>query len=168
MTAGQPYHGNIPFKCFVAVSKICSLTVRAIVDYYLRPKLAYYAIKQCLAPITVAAKCIVHESPRNPYTRVDIDKESRVYVWASNLLLTPLHSKLQIKAFDVITGEQIYQRTGDTVVLQENRSTELTDFRLPTTAKIGQDTNRVAVAVYLLDVTGKQIARFILWPEVLK
>jgi beta-mannosidase len=138
------------------------------VDYYLRPKLAYYAIKQCLAPVTVAAKCVVHENPRDPYTRVGIDRESRVYVWASNLRLTPLHSKLQIKAFDVTNGEQIYQRTEDAVVLQENRSTELTDFLLPTTTKIGEDTNRVVVAVYMLDLTGTQIARFVLWPEILK
>ena len=158
------FHSNTSWRQV----KIYSLTARAIVDYYLRPKLAYYAIKQCLAPVTVAAKCVVHENPRDPYTRVGIDRESRVYVWASNLRLTPLHSKLQIKAFDVTNGEQIYQRTEDAVVLQENRSTELTDFLLPTTTKIGEDTNRVVVAVYLLDLAGTRIARFVLWPEILK
>ncbi|KAL1968698.1 hypothetical protein VTN77DRAFT_1524 [Rasamsonia byssochlamydoides] len=143
----------------------------SIIDHTLRPKLAYHAVKQSLAPLTIGIKREVHYShPKDKYTRVYISREHRVYVWGSNFLLHKVDATLHVKAFDVVDGKKIYDRDHGRVTLEANRSTELGHFQLPMgeNNKVDDDPNRVVVAVYLLDSDGKRLARFISWPDVLK
>lgn len=140
---------------------------RAIADYYLRPKLAYYAIKQDLAPITLGMKREIHEYPRDKYTRVYVDRETRVYLWASNFTLNTVEATLRIKAYDIASGEKIEQQDHGPVSLKPNQSSELVDFKLPA-LKNQDDPNRVVVAAYLTDHAGQEIARCLSWPDVLK
>lgn len=141
---------------------------RAIADYYLRPKLAYHAIKQSLAPLVLGIKREIHKHPRDEYTQAYIDQETRVYVWASSFLLHSTNGALVIKAFDVITGEEIYRKDHGIFEMEKNCTTELVDFKLPTTEKIGDDTDRVVLAAYLMGTESELLARYISWPDVLK
>jgi beta-mannosidase len=109
----------------------------------------------------------VHEYPKDKYTRVYIDRETRVYLWASNFTLDTVDATLQTKAFDIVSGEKIDERNLGSVTLSPNQSSELVNFKLPA-GKNKDDPNRVVVAAYLVDKSGKEIARFISWPDVLK
>lgn len=139
---------------------------RAIADYYLRPKLSYYAIKQHLAPVVLGMKREVRETRGNKYTSL-VDRATTVELWVSSFLLDDIKGKLHVKAFDVITGNKIHDKDHGLVQVTANQSTEVTEFDLPKVDDV-DDPNRVVVAAYLLDSEGEQIARYINWPEPLK
>lgn len=52
--------------------------------------------------------------------------------------------------------------------LLPNRSTELTIFEIPTSAVDSDEANQVVIAAYLHDISGKQLARAVNWPEPLE
>ncbi|KAK2018512.1 family 2 glycosyl hydrolase [Colletotrichum eremochloae] len=142
------------------------VTSWAICDYYLRPKHAYYTVKREMAPISIGITRTEHKHPRDKYTRVDIDTKTRVEIWGSNLQLKALTVDLVVKAWDVETGEETYSETVDKdFVLPENRSTEMAAFEVP--VRRAGDEGRTVVAAYLVQ-DGKQIARYVNWPEPLK
>ncbi|OLN85397.1 Beta-mannosidase B 2 [Colletotrichum chlorophyti] len=142
------------------------VTSWAICDYYLRPKHAYYTVKREMAPISVGITRKEHKHPRDKYTRVNIDTKTQIEIWGSNLQLEDLTVDLVVKAWDVETGDETYSETvASGVVLPENRSTEMAAFEVP--AKNKGDEGRTVVAAYLVQ-DGKQIARYVNWPEPLK
>ena len=147
------------------------VTSWAIVDYYLRPKFAYYTVKRELQPLTIGLKRTVSESHKEGahlHSRVDMQTTHRIEMWASNLTVEPHVVTVVLKSFDLVTGAVL---SSEYVVidytLQPNCSTEITAFALPT-ASSDQDAHlRTVVAAYLID-DGKQVARYVNWPEPLK
>lgn len=144
------------------------VTSWAIVDYYLRPKLAYYMVKQELAPITIGLKRTVHQEFADKYTRAYYKTIYKVEMWASNLSLEKKTVEVRLKAWDLVTGRETYSKTlhGD-FVLEANRSVEITEFEVPVENKDNDEELRVVVAAYLFE-SGKQVARYVNWPEPLK
>lgn len=154
------------------------VTSWSIVDYYLRPKHAYYTVKREMAPLSIGMTRREHRHPRDRYTRVDVDVKSVIEVWGSNLTLDDIEVDCHLRAFDVETGAQTYSTTAQSnVLLKQNRSTEI----LATDVPIGEDSStqdqktqheqaaRTVVAAYLVSTsTGKQLARYVNWPEPLK
>jgi len=144
------------------------VTSWAIVDYYLRPKLAYYMVKQELAPITIGLKRTVHQEFADKYTRAYYKTTYKIEMWASNLSLEERKVEVRLKAWDLITGKENYSKTmHDGFVLQPNRSVEITEFEVPVEKKDSDEELRVVVAAYLYE-DSKQIARYVNWPEPLK
>ena len=140
----------------------------AIVDYYLRPKQAYYTVKRELAPITIGLKRTVITTPANKYTRVDVKTVHKIEMWASNLSLEKRTMEVQLKAWDVVTGKETYSKSlHDGFVLEPNRSVEITDFEVPVQKRDAEEELNTVVAAYLIE-DGKQIARYVNWPEPLK
>ena len=140
----------------------------AIVDYYLRPKLAYYTVKRELAPVTIGLKRTVHSTPMDKYTRVYIETVHKIEMWASNLLLEKRTVDVQLKAWDVVTGRETYsQSLHREFVLEPNRSVEIAEFEVPVEKKDADEELQTVVAAYLMD-KGKQVARYVNWPEPLK
>ncbi|TEA20666.1 Beta-mannosidase B [Colletotrichum sidae] len=142
------------------------VTSWAICDYYLRPKHAYYTVKREMAPVSIGITRTEHKHPKDKYTRVNIETEHRVEIWGSNLQLEDLTVDVLVKGWDVETGEETYSevvRKG--LVLPENRSTEITAFPVP--ARQQGDEARTVIAAYLIQ-DGKQVARYVNWPEPLK
>ncbi|TDZ47151.1 Beta-mannosidase B [Colletotrichum trifolii] len=142
------------------------VTSWAICDYYLRPKHAYYTVKREMAPVSIGITRTEHKHPKDKYTRVNIETEHRVEIWGSNLQLEDLTVDVLVKGWDVETGEETYSevvRKG--LVLPENRSTEITAFPVPARQK--GDEARTVIAAYLIQ-DGKQVARYVNWPEPLK
>lgn len=144
------------------------VTSWAIVDYYLRPKHAYYTVKRELAPITIGLKRTVHQTAADKYTRAYIKTTYKIEMWASNLSLEKKTVGVQLKAWDVVTGKETYSKTlHDGYVLEPNRSVEITEFEVPVEKKDNDEELRVVVAAYLIG-NGKQVARYVNWPEPLK
>ncbi|ORY57861.1 glycoside hydrolase family 2 protein [Pseudomassariella vexata] len=142
------------------------VTSWAIVDYYLRPKHAYFTVKREMAPLSVGMTRKEHKHPRNKYTRVDIETTIQIEAWGSNLTLEDLTVDCVVKAWDVETGKETYSKTiAEGLVLPKNQSTEIYAIDVPATHK--GDEGKTVVATYLVQ-DGKQVARYVNWPEPLK
>ena len=145
------------------------VTSWSIADYYLRPKMAYFTVKREMAPLSIGITRKEHRHPRDKYTRVHVDVETRIEVWGSNLTLEHLRADCVLRAWDVETGEQTYFETvAADVSLPENRSTEIAAMAVPVVQQGKGEEARTVVAAYLLDKDGKQLARYVNWPEPLK
>jgi beta-mannosidase len=144
------------------------VTSWAIVDYYLRPKHAYYTVKRELAPITIGLKRTVHSTPADPYTRVYIKTVHKIEMWASNLSLEKRTPDVVLKAWDVVSGKETFSKTlHNGYVLEPNRSVEITEFEVPVEKQDNGQEARIVVAAFLFE-NGTQVARYVNWPEPLK
>ncbi|KAJ0382998.1 hypothetical protein COL922a_011384 [Colletotrichum nupharicola] len=142
------------------------VTSWSICDYYLRPKHAYFTVKREMAPLSVGITRREHRHARDKYTRVDVEVTHQIEIWGSNLQLADLTVDCLVKAWDVETGEETYSEiVAGGIVLPENRSTEIAAFKVPARQK--GDEARTVVAAYLVQ-GGKQVARYVNWPEPLK
>lgn len=141
----------------------------AVADCDLRPKLAYYAVKRELQPITIGLQRIVETIPADKHTRAYIKTVSKVEVWAVNLSLKTHDVQVTIHSHNLITSK----RTAITsqpkhVQLLPNRSTEISVFEIPVLVEDGEEANHIVIAAYLHDKSGKQVAKAVNWPEPLK
>ncbi|KAG5982144.1 Beta-mannosidase B [Claviceps digitariae] len=140
----------------------------AICDYYLRPKLAYYTVKREMAPVSIGMTRREHTHAKDKYTRVHIKTEIKIEIWASNLNLDDFKADCVVKAWDLQTGKETYS---EIVSPQHhfpcNASTEIISINVPVRNKGTGEENRTVVAAYLIQ-DGKQIARYLNWPEPLK
>ncbi|KAM7198250.1 beta-mannosidase [Naviculisporaceae sp. PSN 640] len=149
------------------------VTSWSIVDYYLRPKLAYYTVKREMAPVSCGITRKEHRYPRDKHTRVFVDVETVIEIWGSNLTLEDKKVDCLVRAWDVETGEETYSEVVNKeggLELPENRSTEIIKMKVPVRKEKTGEEGRTVVAAYLLDKEsgGKQIARYVNWPEPLK
>ncbi|KAK6722074.1 Beta-mannosidase B [Fusarium graminearum] len=144
------------------------VTSWAICDYYLRPKHAYYTIKREMAPVTIGMTRREHKHPKDKYTRVDVETKTQVEIWGSNLNLKDVTVDCVVKAWNVETGEETHSQTvSSELVLQSNRSTEIKILDVPVKKPHADLEAKTVVGAYLYQ-DGKQIARYVNWPEPLK
>ncbi|KAI9842072.1 MAG: Beta-mannosidase B [Sclerophora amabilis] len=144
------------------------VTSWAIVDYYLRPKLAYFAVKREMKKISVGTKRTTHQIPADTHTRVNIKTEYKIEVWASSFWLDARTVDVQIKAWDLVSGAEIYNKTlNQGFVLEGNRSTEIAEFAIPVQQRTNDEEGQTVVAAYLFQ-DSQQVARSINWPDPLK
>ncbi|KAL8802715.1 MAG: hypothetical protein Q9182_003613 [Xanthomendoza sp. 2 TL-2023] len=140
----------------------------SIVDYYLQPKSAYYAIKRELADITISMRRFIEEILAGKYTRAHVKRVHKVRIFATNFSLKGLQYTLAFRGWDVGTGERMLNEKGQIVdVLQANRGTEICERELGDGEKAGQ----MVVAAYLVHPPshGRQLlACAVHWPEPLK
>lgn len=145
------------------------VTSWSICDYYLRPKHAYFTVKREMAPLSIGMTRREHKHPKNKFTRVDIETQTQIEVWGSNLELGEVVGDCVVKAWDVETGEETYCETVEKGMrLPGNQSTEIAAFDVPVKNKARGEEERTVVAAYLYGTDGKQLARYVNWPEPLK
>lgn len=145
------------------------VTSWSICDYYLRPKHAYFTVKREMAPLSIGMTRREHKHPKNKFTRVDIETQTQIEVWGSNLELEEVVGDCVVKAWDVETGEETYCQTIEKgVKLPGNQSTEIAAFDVPVRNKSKGEEGRTVVAAYLYGADGKMLARYVNWPEPLK
>lgn len=143
------------------------VTSWSIVDYYLRPKLAYFAIKRELKPITIGMKQTTSTSPADKIHRDSEKITHSIEIWASNLSLEERKGSLTVKSYDIITGQPKATKTWPTLTLPPNRSTELATWT--TTINDDDEHYRTVTVAYFHDSSlGHQLARSTSWPEPLK
>ena len=134
----------------------------SIIDYHLRPKLGYYAVKRELAPITLSGKRVVIN-----------DKEVSLEIWASNFSLKDWELYVTLTLWEIPTGKKIRPlRPGRSIKLLSNRSTEIGSVPLAAFNSVAINPAQVVAAIYLKDVKFERepqnIARTTNWPEPLK
>ncbi|KAI9102683.1 glycoside hydrolase family 2 protein [Phlyctochytrium arcticum] len=140
------------------------VTSWSIVDYYLRPKHAYFAIKREMAPVTVGLARREHRPQQNKANDgIVVEYE----VWGCNLTLADLKVDVVYKAWNIETGKQLFEGIERDASLPSNRSTEITVFSIPSPKTSKGEESRTVVAAYLLQ-GAKQIARYVDWPQPLK
>ena len=148
----------------------------SIVDYYLRPKLAYFAVKRELRPITIGLKRTVHTTFADKYTHAYKKTVHKIEMWACNLSLDAHEVFVHVKTCNLMTGEQEeHDNLFTRLVLLANRSTEISEFEIPVSGKttdkaseLNDEEQQTIVAVYLRNGDGDQIARAVNWPEPLR
>ncbi|KAL8945471.1 MAG: hypothetical protein Q9211_000009 [Gyalolechia sp. 1 TL-2023] len=138
----------------------------SIVDYYLRPKLAYYTIKREMADITINMKRSVEKVPADDYTRAYIKEIHKVQLFGTNLFLQDRKYFVRVQAWDLKAREAIsFESPRDPMQFKRNRSTEITEYTLGD----GKHEARTVIAAYLLNpADGSTVARSVNWPEPLK
>lgn len=144
------------------------VTSWAIVDYYLRPKLAYYVIKRELGPITIGMKRTAETTFADRYTHAYFKTAHKIEIWASNLSLDTRTVAVDLKAWDIITGKEIFfESLHSAFTLPPNRSIEIAKSNVPVSKSDADEELRTVIAAYLVE-NGQQVARCVNWPEPLK
>ncbi|MCJ1273012.1 hypothetical protein MMC21_000801 [Puttea exsequens] len=153
----------------------------SVMDYYLRPKMAYYAIKRELKPITLGLKRVSYTVPADSSVHAGAKTIHKIQMWACNLSLKTQHVQVRVRTDELDTGGFAnWDHLATTVRLQENRSTEIAEFEIPgviNKAMVGtaDDCNsleakqqQTVVTAYLYDQTDTQVSRAVNWPKPLK
>ncbi|KAJ9105971.1 hypothetical protein QFC19_003306 [Naganishia cerealis] len=103
----------------------------SIIDYFLRPKPAYYSIKRELAPVSVGIQRLVLKNRENDRPRQFYEygafqcADATMDIWAANGTMEVITCALEVSAYDVETGWTWSSGKGETVQLKPNSTTEL-------------------------------------------
>lgn len=102
------------------------VTSWAIVDYFLRPKPAYYTIARELLPYTVGMTRKDHKTYAStpPHTAAFFTIRSVLEIWATNSTLAPKQVKLEVTSFDLDETEW-RDRWEREITLEPNACTEV-------------------------------------------
>ncbi|EKD14762.1 uncharacterized protein L3040_007356 [Drepanopeziza brunnea f. sp. 'multigermtubi'] len=150
----------------------------SVADFFLRPKLAYFAVKREMAPVTLGVKRSVSHplAPRDDEKKTTTTEtrttSTQLEIWATNLTLATITADLVLKAFNVVTGVETFSRTiASALSLPANRSTEIDALDVP--VPVPGDEDRTVVAAYLFSTgpgpgAGEKLARCVNWPEPLR
>ncbi|EXJ81605.1 hypothetical protein A1O1_07670 [Capronia coronata CBS 617.96] len=137
----------------------------AYVDYFLRPKPAFYSIRRNFAPISVG----LERTPNTRWIDEDNPRDSeipRFTVFAHNTTAQEVQCALQLKAYDFYTGawtEVNLEGIASEAVLLAGQNTEL--GAVSPHPSWTEDSLIILEASLLDTTTGKVLARFVDWPE---
>lgn len=101
-------------------------------DYFLRPKPAYFAIKRELNSFTVGMTRKEIKKFSNELSAAEFIVETLLDVWGTNSTLEEKEAMLEIRVFDLELDEDCLRETWtELIVLPPNSSTELWRGKLP-------------------------------------
>lgn len=101
-------------------------------DYFLRPKPAYFAIKRELNSFTVGMTRKEIKNFSNELSAAEFIVETLLDVWGTNSTLEEKEAMLEIRVFDLELDEDCLRETWtELIVLPPNSSTELWRGKLP-------------------------------------
>ncbi|TCD70426.1 hypothetical protein EIP91_003507 [Steccherinum ochraceum] len=147
------------------------VTSWAIVDYFLRPKPAYFTIKRELRPFTVGMTRKDRKTFPDELSAATFTIESVLEVWGTNSTLSEKPAKLEVTSFD-LHSEWKETFVSQDVVLAPNASTELWKGVVPgqpTRTKLSEVPKTIVVSARLLDSqSGEVLGRYSNWPEPFK
>jgi len=116
-------HGHANYLLFIQLNDCWPVTSWAIVDYFLRPKPAYYAVARELRPFTVGMTRKDKQTFSNDRSAVDFTIESVLEIWGTNSTLLDKAVTLEVTFFDLESNWT--EKWEEEVVLAANSSTEL-------------------------------------------
>lgn len=143
------------------------VTSKALVDYFNRPKMAYFTVKRDIAPISLGLERKEIRHPQFEFTRAFVETESRILGWAMNVTLQPATYSLITKAFELLTGLEVFSWT-ETRELAANMSTELFDIKLPKPCTSKDEPVIMSTCLKTLpsgDSKSSVVARCTNWPQ---
>lgn len=139
------------------------MTSWAIVDYFLRPKPAYFAIGRELRPYTVGMTRKEKKVYANENKAADFTIDTELEIWGTNSQLSEKSVVLSVTSFDLHSDWT--DRWTKEVVLAPNASTELWKGLLPgqpTRTKLSEVPKAIIVSARLLD-GDNVLARYSNW-----
>ncbi|KAG2348846.1 glycoside hydrolase family 2 protein [Suillus weaverae] len=141
----------------------------AIVDYFMRPKPAYFAISRELRQYTVGMTRKEKKTFANDLSAAQFTITTVLEVWGTNGTLSEKKAKLEVACFDLHSSwtEQLSKE----IVLAPNSSTELYSGDLPgqpVRTKQSEVPRAIIVSARLLDASGTVLGRHSNWPEPFK
>ncbi|TRM61591.1 glycoside hydrolase family 2 protein [Schizophyllum amplum] len=141
----------------------------AIVDYFLRPKPAYFAIARELRPFTVGMTRKEVTTHKDDTSAAFPTIDTVLEIWGTNSTLEEKKVKLEVTEFDLQSDwTETWQKD---VTLAANASTELYKGPLkgqPTRTKKSEVPKDIIVSARLLDADGAVLSRYANWPEPFK
>lgn len=133
-------------------------------DYYLRPKPAYFAIARELRPFTVGMTRKEIETFADDRTAANLVIDTRLEIWAANSTLEEAKVTLEVTSFELSTEwKDIWTKD---VVLAPNSSTEIWKGDVPGQAqrtKRSEIPRTIIVSARLLDASKNVLARYSNW-----
>ncbi|KAF9247262.1 glycoside hydrolase family 2 protein [Melanogaster broomeanus] len=141
----------------------------AIVDYFLRPKPAYFTIARELRPFTVGMTRKEKKTAADELSAACFTIETVLEIWGTNSTLTEKKAKLEVTSFD-LHSTWTDKFTKD-VILAANSSTEFFSGQLPgqpIRTKLSDVPRTIIVSARLLDESGTVLGRHSNWPEPFK
>ncbi|KAG8980228.1 hypothetical protein FRB93_009335 [Tulasnella sp. JGI-2019a] len=148
------------------------VTSWAIVDYFLRPKPAYYTIKRELNAYTVGmTRKESKKSTAGEDSVAFFEIDTLMEIWATNSTLSEKKVTLQVKSYDLDKGKEV-DGLEQEVTLAANASTEawkgsLAKFGQPIRTKLSEAPRTLVISARLLD-GDEVLARYSNWPEPFK
>jgi beta-mannosidase len=136
----------------------------AIVDYFLRPKPAYFAIARELRPYTVGMTRKEEKNFKDDCSTAFFTIDTILEIWGTNSSLSDKTATLDVSSFDLESDWS--DRWSKEVKLLPNSSTELFKGHLPgqpTRTRDSEVRNVIVVSARLLDETGAVLARYSNW-----
>ncbi|KAI0005036.1 glycoside hydrolase family 2 protein [Russula compacta] len=147
------------------------VTSWSIVDYFLRPKPAYFAIARELRPYTVGMTRKHHKAYADGRTLAHFTITSQLEIWGTNSTLEQKRATLQVTSFDLERPDW-RDRWEFNVTLAPNASTELWRGQVPgqpVRTRESQVPNPIVVSARLLDEDRSIVlGRYSNWPEPFK
>ncbi|KAF7798913.1 hypothetical protein EIP86_010141 [Pleurotus ostreatoroseus] len=158
--------------CAAQINDCWPVTSWAIVDYFLRPKPAYFAIKRELRPYTVGMTRKERKTSPDPLSAGTFTLETVLEVWATNSTLEAKEAWLEVTGFDLGDPEVRDVFVSERVELRPNASTELWAGAIPgqpVRTKQSEVPRPLVVSARLLEgEKGPVLARYSNWPEPFK
>jgi len=146
------------------------VTSWSIVDYFLRPKPAYFTIARELRPFTIGMTRKENKSFPNELSSAQFTIETVLEIWGTNSTLVDKKATLEVTSFD-LHSDCWRDKWSQEVVLKANSSTELHKGLLPgqpIRTKASQTPKTIIVSSRLLDDNKEVLARYSNWPEPFK
>ncbi|KAF4620078.1 hypothetical protein D9613_005220 [Agrocybe pediades] len=144
------------------------VTSWAIVDYFLRPKPAYFTIARELRPFTVGMTRKDKQMFADDRSAADFTIETMLEIWGTNSTLEDKKVTLEVTSFDLESDWT--DKWSKEVVLAANASTELFKGKVPgqpDRKKLSDVPKTIVVSARLLD--GQTVlGRYANWPEPFK
>ncbi|TDL29523.1 glycoside hydrolase family 2 protein [Rickenella mellea] len=145
------------------------VTSWAIVDYFLRPKPAYFTIARELRPFTVGMTRKEKKTATVENSAAFFTIETILNIWGTNNTLHEKKATLDVTSFDL--HSEWTDNWKKEVVLAPNAATELWSGTLPgqpTRTKLSEVPKTIIVSARLIDESGTVLGRYSNWPEPFK
>lgn len=150
-------------RSFTQINDCWPVTSWAIVDYFLRPKPAYFTIKRELRLFTVGMTRKEKKIYADDLTAAHFTIDTVLEIWGTNSTLCAKKATLEVTAFDLHSGWK--DRWSKDVTLAPNSSTELYSGDLagqPRRTKLSEVPETIIVSARLLDA-GEVLGRYSNW-----
>ncbi|KAJ7904470.1 glycoside hydrolase family 2 protein [Mycena olivaceomarginata] len=146
------------------------VTSWAIVDYFLRPKPAYFTIARELRPYTVGMTRKDKQVFPDDLSSAEFTIETVLEVWGTNGTLVDKQATIEVTSFD-LHSDCWRDKWSKEIVLKANSSTEIHKGAIagqPIRTKNSQIPKTIIVSAKLVDENGEVLARYSNWPEPFK
>jgi beta-mannosidase len=158
----------------------------AVVDYYLLPKPAYYAIKREMKPVVVGVTRKFRDWTMRPADElwkrdtghVDMRKiweDVECDVWVANSTLETYRGKVVLRFISIKTGKDVRDAVSADITMKANGTTEVfNDFKVDVRGerddKTSYDPSKADPFVIFatVEVNGEQLSSHISWPDPIK